>query len=219
MLMDPFRTCVAFGPLAVYAVLLAVMHLSRRAWVVNGHRDLITLGLGVSGFVFVGPIELLMPVEHWASYRAYAWIVVMAIYFTSLSLIALLGRPRITVYNITPAILRPILSQIVTHMDPQARWAGNSLVLPQSDLELHVEAMSPMQTVSIVATHEEQEQLGWRKLEAELLTALRGVERSRSPWGYLFVSVALMFGGIVAMQLIVYPEQVAQGFSEMMRLD
>ncbi|MBL8826261.1 MAG: hypothetical protein JNM18_04695 [Planctomycetaceae bacterium] len=217
--MDPFRTCLALGPLAVYALLLAVMHLSRRAWVVNGNRDLITLGVAVSGMVLIGPIELLMPAEHWVAQRGYAWLVVMVIYVVVLSLVALLGRPRITVYNITPAILRPILARIAAALDPQARWAGNSLVLPQLEMELHVEAMSPMQTVSIVATHEEQELVGWKRLEVELIDALRGVERTRNPWGYLFVSVALLFGALVALQLIVYPDAVAQGFSEMMRLD
>jgi hypothetical protein len=219
MLMDPFRTCLALGPLAVYALLLAVMHLSRRAWVVNGNRDLITLGVAVSGFVIVGPIELLMPAEHWVAHRGYAWLVVFVLYVVVLSLIALLGRPRITVYNVTPSILRPVLAQIAASLDPQARWAGNSLVLPQMDMELHVEAMSPMQTVSIVATHEEQELIGWKRLEIELINTLRGVERTRNPWGYLFITLAVVFGGIVTAQLIVFPAEVAEGFKEMMRIE
>jgi hypothetical protein len=219
MLMDPFRTCLALGPLAVYALLLAIMHLSRRAWVVNGNRDLITLGVAVSGFVIVGPIELLMPAEHWVAHRGYAWLVVFVLYVVVLSLIALLGRPRITVYNVTPSILRPVLAQIASSLDPQARWAGNSLVLPQMDMELHVEAMSPMQTVSIVATHEEQELIGWKRLEIELINTLRGVERTRNPWGYLFITLAVVFGGIVAAQLIVFPAEVAEGFKEMMRIE
>lgn len=217
--MDPFRLCLALGPLAVYSLLLAMMHLSRRAWVVNGTRDLITLGIGLAGFVLVGPIELVMPAEPWAAHRAYAWLVVLVIYVVGLTLVALLGRPRITVYNITPAILRPLLSQIASSLDPQARWAGNSLVMPQHDIELHVEAMSPMQAVSIVATHEEQELLGWRRLESALVGALRKVERTRSPWGWLFLAVAGGLGAVIALQLVVYPDAVAQGFYEMLRLD
>ena len=217
--MDPFRLCLALGPLAVYSLCLAMMHLSRRAWVVNGTRDLIALGVGVAGFVLIGPIELILPVESWTSYRVYAWIVVLVIYGVTLTLVALLGRPRITVYNIPAEVFRAVLSQAASALDPRSRWAGNSLVMPQLDVELNVEAMSPMQTVTIVATHEEQQLAGWRTLESTLVGELRKVQRPRNPWGYLFLSVALLLGSVIVFQLVDKKDEVVQGFHEMLRLD
>ena len=37
--MDPFRLCVALGPVAVYVLLLGALNLSRRAFLVTGTRD------------------------------------------------------------------------------------------------------------------------------------------------------------------------------------
>ncbi|MEI7903478.1 MAG: hypothetical protein WCK89_24835, partial [bacterium] len=59
--MDPFRLCLAFGPVAIYAVLLGAINLLRRPFAVSGTRDAAALGLAVSGLVIVGPIELFLP--------------------------------------------------------------------------------------------------------------------------------------------------------------
>ena len=217
--MDPFRLCVALGPLGVYSLILAIMHLSKRAWVVSGPRDMVALGVALAGFMMVGPVELIMPAEPWATYRAWAWLVVLITYGVGTTLVALLGRPRITFYNITPAILRPVLAQVASALDPQSRWAGNSLVMPQLDVELSIEAMSPMRCASLVATHEEQEFHGWRRLETSLAAALMKVECSRSPWGWLFLAVSTVLLGVVVFAIAWNPDAVNQGFLEMMRLE
>jgi hypothetical protein len=59
-LMDPFRFCLALLPLAVYLLVLGGLQLSRRPLLVTGARDLVALGLGLSGIMLIGPIELSM---------------------------------------------------------------------------------------------------------------------------------------------------------------
>ena len=60
-LMDPFRVCLAMGPLGVYLLAIGLMNLSRRPWVTTGFRDGLALTIGMMGLVIVGPLELLMP--------------------------------------------------------------------------------------------------------------------------------------------------------------
>ncbi len=60
-LINPLHICIAFGPLAVYLMLLGLINLSSRPLVTNGARDTAALGVGISGFIMVGPCELLLP--------------------------------------------------------------------------------------------------------------------------------------------------------------
>ena len=61
--MDPFRLCLALGPVAMYLLLLGAVNLSRRSLLVSGVRDAAALALAVSGMVVVGPMELFFPFE------------------------------------------------------------------------------------------------------------------------------------------------------------
>ena len=51
--MDPFRLCLALGPLTAYLLLLSALNFSRRPRIVSGARDAAVLGLGVVGLVGV----------------------------------------------------------------------------------------------------------------------------------------------------------------------
>jgi hypothetical protein len=61
--MDPFRLCLAFGPVTIYLLLLGIVNLGRRPLLVSGVRDTAALALAISGLVIVGPIELFFPVR------------------------------------------------------------------------------------------------------------------------------------------------------------
>ena len=215
--MDSFRLCVAFGPLALYLLMIGLINLSRRPFLVTGARDLAALGVGVSGLLLVGPIELLMPEQAAARFGWYVWLLLATMYGLTLSLAVLLSRPRLVIYNISASELRPVLAQL-TELDPEARWAGSSLVLPRLQVELHVETASPMRNVSLVASGDDQSYAGWRVLESELRTRLKKIERLPNPWGLGWLIVALGMMGRMGWEMATNSEAIAQAFYEMMRL-
>lgn len=216
--MDPLRLCLAFGPLALYLFVIGAINLSRRPLLVTGARDLAALGVGVSGLILVGPIELLLPERAAVHFGWYVWPLVGTMYALGLSLAVLLARPRLVIYNISMTEVRPVLAEAIEALDPLARWVGNSLVLPKLHVELYLESASPMRNVSLVASGDEQSYAGWRVLEAALAARLKKIERSPSPWGLGWVSVALVMLGRMGWDLVTNTQSITQAFFEMMRL-
>ncbi len=216
--MDSFRLCVAFGPLAMYLLLLGLINLSRRPFIVTGARDLAALGVGVSGLMIVGPIELLMPQQTMRGLTPYVWLVLVSMYGLSVTLAILLSRPRLTIYNISPTAFRPVLAQAIETLDPEGRWAGSSLVLPRLEIELHVESSSAMRNVSLVANGDNENLAGWRRLEGVLAAYLKPQEVRPNPWGIGLVMASLAMLGKMTWELTQHPNAVTQGFLEMLRL-
>ncbi len=216
--MDSFRLCVALGPLAVYLLLLGVINLSRRPLLVAGGRDLAALGIGVSGLILVGPIELLLPDDAINAYQKYVWLLLIVMYSLCVSLAALLSRPRLTIYNLSGEQLRPVLAKAINGLDPDARWAGSSLVLPRLRVELHVDPNPVMRNVSLAASGDEQSYAGWRQLELALAEKLKPAESPSNPWGMALALASLLIIGVMGWQMVQHPQAITQGFRDMLRL-
>ncbi|HVX62692.1 MAG TPA: hypothetical protein VHC19_18880 [Pirellulales bacterium] len=216
--MDSFRLCVALGPLAVYLLLLGMINLSRRPLLVAGGRDLAALGIGVSGLILVGPVELLLPEDAINAYQKYVWLLLLVMYALCVSLTALLSRPRLTIYNISIEQLRPVLAETIHQLDPDARWAGSSLALPRLHVELHLEPNPVMRNVSLAAAGDEQSYAGWRQLDMALSDKLKPAESPSNPWGLALAAASLLMIGVMGWQMVQHPQAITQGFRDMMRL-
>ncbi|HJT31507.1 MAG TPA: hypothetical protein VJ783_05605 [Pirellulales bacterium] len=216
--MDGFRLCVALVPLALYLLVLAGMNLSRRPFLVTGARDLAALGVAVSGLVLVGPVELLLPEDAIHAYKAYVWLLLLAMYALCVALAALVIRPRLTIYNFTAEQLRPLLASMIDELDADARWAGGSLALPTLRVELHLEPAPALRNVSLVATAAEQSFAGWRRLETALRSRLRTTESPPNPWGLLMAAASLAMMAAVGWHLVLDPQAITAGFRQMLRL-
>jgi uncharacterized membrane protein len=217
--MDPFRLCLALGPLAIYVLLIGVINTLRRPFLVSGARDAAALGLAVSGLVIVGPVELFFPVAASLAFGVYVWMLLLALYALCLVLVLLLLRPRLVIYNVSNDQLRPILTDLVTRLDPEARWAGDSLALPNLGVQLHVDTLPAMRNVSLVATGPNQNQQGWRKLETALGEAISQLQVPRNP---RVIGSLLSAGGLLALAVVLTiardPQAVAQSLFHMLRL-
>ena len=216
--MDPLRFSLAIGPLALYLLALGLVNLSRRPLLVSGPRDLAAMAVAVLGLMIVGPLELLLPQRAANYFGVYVWLTMLVAYAICVTLLILVSRPRLTIYNISETALRPALAQVVESMDPEARRAGQSLVLPHWYMELHVEAGPRLRVVSLVANGDDQNLAGWRQLESALAARLQVTAVGPNPWGAAFVSGALTLLGLAAWQLVQHPAEVAQGFYEMLRV-
>jgi len=190
--MDPVRWGVAVGPASMYLLLLGAVNLSRRPLLVSGGRDAAALGLAVSGLAVVGPIELFFPFEAWSKFGSIVWVLLLALYAMCVVLWILLSRPRLVIYNMTADKLRPILAEVVSAADAEARWAGDSLAIPALGVQLYLDAFPALRSVTLASAGGRQSHAGWRRLEADLAAALRREESARNLRG-----LALLFAGLL----------------------
>jgi hypothetical protein len=219
--MDPFRLSLALGPLAIYLMVIGAMNMFRRPFVVSGGRDTAALGLAVSGLVIVGPAELFFPVS--ASLRFeplpwMVWVLLVALYALSVVLVVLLLRPRLVIYNVSRDELRPILAELVAELDPEARWAGDSLALPNLGIQLYVGGLAAMRNVSLSAVSGHQSHRGWRRLEVALAAALSKLEVPRNPYALSLLSAGALLALLVVLAMAHDPQAAAQSLLDMLRL-
>ena len=170
--MDPLHFCIAVAPLAVYLLMLGYLNLRRRSFVTTGARDAAALGIGVMGFIVAGPMELFFPEGAASRFGAWVWLLLIIFYGLCVSLIVLLMRPRLVIYNISMEELRPILTKVALQLDSRSRWIGDSLLLPTLNVHLHAEPIEWLRNVQLSSGGNQQSFEGWKSLEVELEKAL-----------------------------------------------
>ncbi len=208
---------IALGPLAVYVVLLGLINISRRPLMTTGARDLAALGLALSGWMVVGPMELFLPEAAANRFGPLLWALLIALYVLGLTLIVLLARPRLIIYNVTTDQLRPVLSEIVNRLDKQARWAGDCVVLPTLGVQFHLEPFSVLRVGQLVAAGPNQNDQGWKRLEQELAEALKQRSGSANPHGYLFVATGVATLVFLSYQIITNHDEVVRALGDILR--
>jgi hypothetical protein len=198
----------------MYLLLLGTVNLSRRPLLVSGLRDVATLALAVSGLVIIGPMELFFPFEAAIRFGPHVWVLLLVLYAMCVSLILLLLRPRLVIYNISADQLRPILAELVDHLDPGARWAGDSLVLPGLGVQLYVDHFAGLRCASLISAGRNQNPQGWRRLETKLGDALAREEVSRNFRGLSLLSVAFLIIAGIILAIAHDPQAVAKSLVE-----
>jgi hypothetical protein len=215
--MDALHVAIALGPVATYLVVLGIVNLASRPLVTTGARDAATLAIALAGLVVVGPMELFLVEEAAALYGGWVWGIMLIAYALVVLLLVLLLRPRLIVYNIALVQLRPLLADVVARLDPDARWAGESLVMPRIGVQLHLEAAPLLNNVQLVSSGNAQSLAGWRQLESELATALRRTRTTAHPVGVSLLGLGVLAAGTIAIVLASDPGGVTQALNEMLR--
>ena len=214
--MDPLNLCIALGPLAAYLLLLGLISLSSRPFLTSGFRDGATLAIAVAGFVMVGPLRLFVPETAVYRFGLFVWLMLLAVYGLGVILTLLLLRPRLVIYNVTLDQFRPILESAVQEVDDQARWAGDSLLLPKLGVHLHLESFPPLRNVQLLSAGANQDFAGWRRLESEIGRRLSTVSVSRSPRGVGLIALSLLIAVAIAFSMLVDQPAVAREISELL---
>ncbi len=220
--MDPFRVCLALGPVAIYLVVLGLLNLSRRPLLVSGGRDVAALGLAASGLVFVGPVELLFPDGLVPRVGAWSGLIFLGLYVAAygltLAMIVLMLRPRLIVYNISLDQLRPILAETVEQIDPGVRWAGDCLTLPAAGVHLYIDNHPAMRNVALVSAGSRQDHAGWRRLDAAMKSAIGRVESARNPRGMSLLTMGLFILGVLVVNIVRDPQTIARSLFDLLQL-
>ena len=214
MFPDPLRLSIALVPLAAYCVLLAILNARRRPFLTSGGSDLAALGAALSGLVLVGPIELFRPEAASTEYGSYVWLFLLVFYWLCVWLVVLLGRPRLVVYNISSEELRPVLAEAARVIDPQARWAGDSLSLPTLGVHLHLESFDFMRHVSLVSSGATQSLTGWKQLAWQLHQRLEPLRVEPNPRALGLVLFAIIMFAASTGNMLANPQQVADAMQE-----
>lgn len=197
--MDPLRFAIAAAPLAAYLILLGLVNLRRRPLLVTGAGDVATLGAALTGLAFIGPIALFRPEEATVELGDYIWLFLLAFYWLWLTLIVMVCRPRLVIYNLTAEELRPVLSQAARQIDATCRWAGEGLTLPRIGVHVHIDSFSWMRNTSLVASGGQQDLAGWRRLTKAVERAIRRVETPPNRWGPVLLVAG---GGLLATAVV-----------------
>lgn len=218
MIPDPLRLAIALVPLGAYFVLIGLLNARRRPFVTSGGSDLAALGAAVSGMVLVGPIELFRPEHATAQFGSYVWLFLLVFYWLCVWLAVLLGRPRLVIYNISGEELRPLVAEAAREIDPQSRWAGDSLALPTLGVQLHVESWDIMRHVSLVSNGGRQSIDGWRQLSAALRDRLGKLQVGRNPRALGLLALAGLLVGLSITHMLANRARVAQAMDELFSL-
>ena len=215
--MDPLHFCVAIAPLAVYLLLLGVMNLRGRPFVMSGARDAAALAIGLVGFVLAGPMVLFFPEGAASRFGPWVWLMLLVFYGLCVSLVVLLMRARIVIYNVSMEQLRPILNSVAMRIDKRSRWNGDSLLMPENRVHLHVEPVEWLRNVQLTAGGGNQSHEGWQRLESELNFALKKLSCGPSMIG---IPLIIVSGGLAlsaAVWMLQDQQAVAQAFEELWR--
>ena len=215
--MDPLHFCIAVGTLAVYLLLLGVMNLRGRPLVTTGARDAAALGIGLVGFVIAGPMELFFPEGAASRFGGWVWLMLIIFYGLCVSLAVLLMRSRIVVYNITLEQLRPILTSVAMKLDKRSRWNGDSLIMPERRVHLHVEPTEAMRNIQLTAGGNQQSFEGWQVLEKELSEALKRISVGPNLIGVPFLVASAVLAIASATWMLSDQAAVAQALETLWR--
>lgn len=192
--MNAFVISLAIVPLAVYFLFLGIIHVSRRPFILTGDADMALLSAAVSGMVFIGPMNLFFPINAAIRFGSYIWLILAFLYFLITMLVILYSRPRLIVYNIDKTTLKEILDRIANQLDESSNWAGDSLYIPQQNLDLHLEYVSGLNNVTIVSNKKYSNRLRWRNLKRLLKSELKQTTVSRNKLSIiLFLLSAILF--------------------------
>jgi hypothetical protein len=215
--MDSLHFCISVVPLAVYLLLLGFLNLRRRPFVTTGARDIAALGIAVVGLVIAGPMELFFPESAASQFGAWVWLMLLVFYGLCVSLIVLLMRSRVVIYNVSIEQLRPALTAVAMSMDIKSRWVGESLMIPSAGVHLHVDHNNWVRNVQLTAVGHHQSNEGWSRLEQELTKSLDDVRVGSNLIGVpmLITSLLLAIGTLAWM--LSDQTAVAQSFENMWR--
>lgn len=185
-MIDALRFAVALAPLGLYLLVLGMLRLRSKPTVLSGAMDIVLLGMGLSGMMIIGPLELFFPRAAYSILGNWVWLLLIGLYFFGLMLVALNLPPRIIVYGLDENALRCELQKILESNSIEHQWLEDVLVLPSLGMRVHVEAASSFDVSHIVSIGRSQNIAGWFAMERLLVNEMhRAPQITRTQGGFL----------------------------------
>jgi hypothetical protein len=216
--MNTFSIVLAVGPLAVYCIVLGLIHLRQRPKVVSGGRDLACLGLAMVGLFLIGPAELFFPQAAFNLFGASVWIALFLLYFSLLLFLVLNTRPSVVVFGLDVDSLTSHVDQILQQLDPATKWLNHSFVAPSLGIQGVIEPAGVGRVSHVIATKLEQNAIGWSTLGRALSSRLKTVPIERNIAGYRWLAVGIALLSMIGYTLVIKSTAITNGISEMLRI-
>ena len=125
-----------------------------------------------------------------------------ALYIFIVLLISFSIRPRLIIYNLSAEQLKTILGRLVAELDPDARWAGDNVELPNLGIQLSLDARSFMRSCQITSIGQDQSPSSWAKLQRALADELAKIRVPTNPYAISMIAIAMMLATLIAQQII-----------------
>ncbi len=217
--MSSLQIAIALSPLVLYFLYWAVVRFRGRIKVISGVADAYLLGTALVGFFLVGPLDLFLPEAAASRFGPFVWLLLLTLYFLVLSLLVLVDRPRIVIYNTTADQVRTLVSQIAQEVDNETRWAGDICAMPQIQMQFHLAQSRWSRTVQLVAVGWRQNFTAWRSMEVRLRFELGPTQRrSLRISGTVLLSVAVALALIATYGIWRDRQEMAQALTDFLRL-
>jgi hypothetical protein len=199
--MDYLRLAIGLGPMGIYWILIGYLYQRRNPMLINAAQDTLLLGLGVIGFVAIGPVELFFPTAAYSVLGEWTWFFLLCLYGFVVLFLALNRRPQWTLYGANSTTLRGILERVLQEHQIEHAWQGMVLVAPEIGLRGIVEPANLTDGAAhLTACGREQDIAGWHRLERLVIQKLPCESSTRGGWlwivagmGIVMVSIALFW--------------------------
>jgi hypothetical protein len=162
---------LSFFPLACYFFWLTLLQNRRQPAIFNGVQDFMFLSCGLFGLLTLGPGRLLIPVGVMTFWGWSIWLFWTAFYFSMAYLFAQKLSQRIVIYHCPSDIFVPKLIEYAQKLDPQTRFEGNVLFLPDFGIQCTVMGDTWGQHLVLKPTGNNQDSLKWQVFEQNTVTA------------------------------------------------
>ena len=194
-MLDLLRFAIAILPLAAYTNVLGLMRLRSAPTVVSGAMDLLLLGLAVVGIVAIGPIELFFPRAAYSLLGNWVWIILIALYFFVLMLLALNTAPKLVIYGLDHRNLRKQFCELLEQEKIRSEWLGDMVDLPDLGVRACIESAGRGCVSQVHSVGNQQNMTGWFTLERLLAEKISNssVDQRRQAL-FLLLTSFILFG-------------------------
>ncbi|MBL8855158.1 MAG: hypothetical protein JNK57_14425 [Planctomycetaceae bacterium] len=213
----PVQFCIVVVPFSVYLLLLGWLHLRKHPFVTTTGRDIAILSVAVSGMMIVGPMELFFPENAVSRFGPFVWLMLLAFYGLLTSLLSMMVRPGLVIYNVREDQIRPLLSDVLIELD-KPHWSGENVRLPNLGIHFQIESHPWLRCVQLVSTGRKQNLTGWRLLEAGLQASVVSVPTHSNLYGPLFIALAGLLNVVGVVWMIRQPAEVVAAWQQILRL-
>ncbi len=170
------------------------------------------LAFGLSGFVLIGPGQLIMPIGALVDKGIFAWILLFFLYLLLVCFFSSFLRPRIILYNTYPEQLRSLIADMAFQNELEINWLGDTLDIPALGVHLTMESWPLLKHVSLVASGKQGQPGGWAQFEKLLRKAVQAYPQKSKFALRVFFTVSLIMVVTMILVGLYYSEAVLNGF-------
>lgn len=202
-MLDYLRLALGLIPLGLYLMVMGLLALRGRPTILTTGQETLLIGFALSGFVLIGPIELFFPTGAYAALGLWVWLLLVALYFLVVLLIALQRAPGWTIVGMDAEEFRAFFESVLQEGSVDCKWMGNQLQIDKWDVRAIAEPSRGFpKTTCLSPCGRVRNVLGWYQIEKLVATskALEQTDAGRSS-GMIPTAVCLLLLGSICIGL------------------